>query len=108
MPDPNRALDNAPPYQALSYAWGHGRGYRNIYLEGYLYRVTENLAAALQQLSQPRSGVQLIWIDAICINQQDPQERNHQVSKMRAIYDQVECVMIWLGPADEHSYRALE
>ncbi|KAH8767593.1 heterokaryon incompatibility protein-domain-containing protein [Hyaloscypha finlandica] len=101
------SLDNAPPYQALSYAWGHGRGYRNIYLQGYLYSVTENLAAALRQLSRPGSGVRPIWIDAICINQQDPRERNHQVNKMRAIYEQAECVIIWLGPADEHSSRAL-
>ena len=44
--------------------------------------------------------------DALCINQQKLQERNHQVNKLRAIYGQAECVMIWLGPADEHSSRA--
>ena len=56
------SLDNAPPYKDLSYFWDYGRGYRKIYLEGYQYQVTENLAAALDQLSQPSYGVQLIWI----------------------------------------------
>jgi Heterokaryon incompatibility protein (HET) len=61
------SLDNAPPFQALSYPWGNGSGYRNISRECSLYRVTENLAAALRQLSQPGSGVPLIWINAICL-----------------------------------------
>jgi hypothetical protein len=39
----------------------------------------------------------LLWIDAICINQQDVQERNHQVRIMSHIYKWAECVRVWLG-----------
>jgi hypothetical protein len=38
-----------------------------------------------------------IWIDAICINQNDENERGHQVAMMRSIYSKADCVRIWIN-----------
>ncbi|KAH6674395.1 heterokaryon incompatibility protein-domain-containing protein, partial [Halenospora varia] len=65
-------------------------------IDGSLFSAFENLEAALRRLRL--SGKQrTIWIDAVCINQNDIQERQDQVSLMRQIYEQAEQVVIWLG-----------
>jgi len=46
--------------------------------------VTTNLYSALQQLR--REGIERVWVDALCINQQNTEERSHQVRRMGAIY----------------------
>ncbi|RYP24974.1 hypothetical protein DL765_000202 [Monosporascus sp. GIB2] len=85
-----------PPYDALSYMWGTTNGARTIHLnQDDNFKVTRNLAAALHALrlrDQPR----LIWIDAICINQNNLQERSDQVQLMRKIYQNAATVYVWL------------
>lgn len=49
----------------------------------------------------------LIWIDAVCINQQDLNERSNQVSFMTDIYELASSVVVWLGRYDNHSRRAM-
>jgi len=46
---------------------------------------------------RPRRGVRLVWVDAICINQADDQEKKHQVDRMRDIYSNCTRVVLWLG-----------
>ncbi|KAH0545316.1 hypothetical protein FGG08_000615 [Glutinoglossum americanum] len=61
--------------------------------------VTSNLVAALQKMRN-ESWFRYLWIDAICINQGDVQERIDQVSIMRSIYEQARQTLIWLGEGD--------
>lgn len=49
-----------------------------------------------------------IWVDAICINQSDVKERNHQVHIMQRIYTNAASVVVWLGPADGSSRAAMD
>lgn len=49
-----------------------------------------------------------MWIDAICINQNDNQERGHQIAHMRSIYHRASRVMIWLGESDDTSDAAMD
>ena len=78
-------IDQTPPFEALSYCWGDPIVTQPIKLQGLDYSVTTTLAAALRYpRRQDRPGV--IWIDAICINQSDNNEKNHQVPLMREIY----------------------
>lgn len=73
------SLDDHPKYEALSYTWGNLNEPQKIILDGDSFVVTDNLMAALQQLSQRRgASASLIWIDAICINQLSISERNEQ------------------------------
>ncbi|KAF6235472.1 hypothetical protein HO173_006155 [Letharia columbiana] len=48
------------------------------------------------------------WIDAICINQADLQEQNHQVGLMRHTYNRAALVIWWLGKEDEYTATAIQ
>jgi hypothetical protein len=93
-------LDDAPGYEALSYTWADADGDSSlnsmIVLDGFPFLITKNLAAALQQLRLP-FGERSVWIDAICIDQTNGAERNHQVAMMKTIYERANEVTIWLG-----------
>jgi hypothetical protein len=95
--------DNPEEYQALSYAWGppHERGLGQIYLEGTPHPVTRTMEIALRKLRRTSGEPPLmLWIDALCINQGDDEEKCEQVEKMRTIYQRAREVAIWLGPED--------
>lgn len=75
-------------YVALSYRWSDPNNTREIFINRKPVHVTENLECALRVLRNKlpmRIGVRL-WVDAICINQQDLEERNLQVERMQDIY----------------------
>jgi hypothetical protein len=69
-------------YEALSYNWGDCKPDRPISLNGLQFSVTENLEHALRNLRDD-SIVRTIWVDAICIDQSQVQERSHQVAQMQ-------------------------
>ncbi|OAG01643.1 HET-domain-containing protein, partial [Paraphaeosphaeria sporulosa] len=92
-------------YMALSYTWGDPEPTFSILLEGMDFRIRENLYEALLHF-RPTRGKLVIWIDAVCINQEDEQERESQVAMMRDIYKEAEGVWAWLGPGDASRSRA--
>lgn len=97
-------------YMALSYTWGDPKVTRAISVNGNPMQVTVNLEKALKALrSQPyvKAGWKM-WIDAICINQEDLEERAVQVKRMRDIYRRAWTPIIWLGAASADSDRAIE
>ncbi|PKS06248.1 hypothetical protein jhhlp_006994 [Lomentospora prolificans] len=101
------SLDHdALEYEALSYTWGDKANPETILLDGQHVPVTTNLYAALRALRQPTRPRQL-WIDALCINQQDVRERSHEVFRMRLIYERATRVVIWLGEAAPDSALAI-
>lgn len=87
------------PYEALSYVWGKPEFTEPLEFEGHQVLVTKNLATALRHL-RPDAGEnpRRIWVDAICINQNDVAERNHQVTIMKDIYSHCTADLAWLGP----------
>lgn len=94
-------------YEALSYVWGDADDSRSICVNGHRLTVRANLHIALSRLRDPVLD-RIIWIDAICINQEDLNERGHQVQLMAKIYSKASQVVIWLGEAADNSDRALE
>lgn len=58
--------------------------------------VRANLLAFLLEAASAHHSTDL-WIDAFCIDQDSPLERNHQVRQMGAIYANAQQVMVWLG-----------
>lgn len=99
-------------YEALSYVWGDSTDPQQIYVknaedEQYCtFSVTRNLFAALRRLRDadlPRT----VWIDAICINQNDLEERASQVQIMARIYAYAVSVTVWLGEEADDSSRVL-
>jgi hypothetical protein len=99
-------LDKAPPYEALSYVWGDQNETEPIILNGTIVKHTTNLVAALNRIRQD-CDVKYIWIDAICIDQNSTEEKNHQVSLMRDIYSKAEGVIMWVGEESKDSTLAL-
>ena len=101
-------LDDNPTYKALSYTWGSPADPRyGINLNGCHFEVRENLWHALRRF-QAGNVAPVIWIDAICISQSSDNERNHQVAKMKRIYEQATEVVVWLGPSYEDSDLAIK
>lgn len=101
-------LEEHPMYDALSYVWNPEDGSvpasetlmvaRILPHEGLSMPLGANLEAAIRHLRLPHISSTL-WIDALCINQYDRMERNHQVGLMKNIYSSADQVLIWLGPA---------
>lgn len=90
-------LGDDPDYEALSYTWGDLNGSRSsISVDGQVVPVTLNLKAALRRLRQPANHRDL-WIDALCINQADEQEKSHQVRLMGLIFSKASQAIMWLG-----------
>ena len=108
-------------YEALSYHWGSGPAIKPVYLEGQellpktnfndlavlkmivpdcrkgkRFYVRSNLDKALRHLRDHTETV-ILWVDAICINQDDKVEKPAQIAKMKHIYNKAYNVCIWLG-----------
>ncbi|KAF8855050.1 hypothetical protein BDZ45DRAFT_596184, partial [Acephala macrosclerotiorum] len=69
-------LDTKPEYEALSYEWGSPENLKEIMVDGVW---------ALYHLRQETSEVTM-WIDAICIDQDNILEQSHQVAMMGQVY----------------------
>ncbi|RYP54282.1 hypothetical protein DL768_000856 [Monosporascus sp. mg162] len=98
-------------YEALSWCWGlDPPEYAVMIKEGgktYKKRVRKELALALKYLRLP-DRIRTLWIDAICINQDDHEERNHQVQMMSRVYTRAKEVCIWLGEDTDESKTAID
>ena len=79
---------------------------QEILVDGAVCDVTGNLVRALRRLRLTESPRNL-WVDAICIDQQNMEERGEQVSQMNRIYQSADTVHIWLGPAADDSDKAM-
>lgn len=110
------SLANAPEYRALSYTWGPPEDDAATYsrsedhtvsLDGCHHHVNPNLHDALLQIAQSYRG-SYFWIDAICINQGDLDERLRQVAMMDKIYNNAVEVILWLGREARHSSEVFQ
>lgn len=109
-------LEFAPPYEALSYTWGDPNKTTSLSIGKYTLKIRSNLDIALRHLRKPNhptskateSDFRRLWIDALCINQDEIQERNQQVLLMYKIYQKAEQVPIWLGEESDDSNLAMD
>jgi hypothetical protein len=68
-----------------------------IWLDGSLTLVRQNLWHALNHLRCDKTTDRVLWIDALCINQEDEEERDRQVGFMGELYSNARTVLAWLG-----------
>ncbi|KUJ10846.1 HET-domain-containing protein [Mollisia scopiformis] len=97
-------------YAALSYTWGDPTPTRQIVVNNQDVSVGQSLEIALRAIST-RPDFQdgfMLWVDAICINQDDFEERGCQVGKMREIYGGAWTVIAWLGEEQDDSDEAFK
>ena len=102
-------LDDPPPYVALSYTWGAPVLSEAFPLDGKVFWVTKNLQEALRALgSGYRDAGRFLWVDAICIDQDNIPERNKQILLMTTIYAKATMVEAWLGMPSADSNLAFK
>jgi hypothetical protein len=98
-------------YEAVSWCWGrepHDQILRvHDNTKVFAFPISKNLKMALWAL-RTNDEVRQLWVDAICINQGDTEERNQQVPRMDRIYGGAQNVCIWLGEEGEESKLAME
>jgi hypothetical protein len=102
-------------FEALSYTWGLDNDQITIQvvlpscseeMKTASLTIKENLHQALKHL-RDKAKSRILWVDAICINQDDLVERNHQVGRMRDIYTHARRVVVWLGLESSDSTLAM-
>jgi hypothetical protein len=114
-------------YEALSYTWGGRESNHRIFVrtkprqsvssfhsaaeialqqQTKKFWVRSNLYSALKCLRSPTDQV-VLWVDAICIDQEDPKEQTSQIGKLPKIYSMAQRVCIWLGPEDDRTKVAM-
>lgn len=101
-------LSTVPEYTALSYAWGDQTNCRQITIDGTKVEIRENPWSFLQLQKSAISQPKLFWVDAVCINQSNIHERNHQVGLIKHIYANVSEVYVWLGQNLSNSDLAMD
>lgn len=87
-------------YIALSYCWGREGENEDILVNGSRCTVSARLKEALQYLQNEKDD-NLYWIDQLCINQEDDEEKSEQVGEMASIYEQAQGTVAWLGKSDD-------
>jgi hypothetical protein len=100
-------LETSSPYHALSYVWGNATDREQIVCNGQPVEITKNLHSVLYEYRR-RARSMPIWVDALCINQSNNEERACQVRMMQTIYKQAEEVIIWLGDAHANDELAID
>jgi hypothetical protein len=89
-------IDSRPSYEAISYTWGDPSQSRSVIINGYKLEVNSNAFDILQDRAT-FLRTRKIWIDSICINQVDKEEKSVQIPLMREIYSRASRVLVWLG-----------
>ncbi|KAF2684621.1 HET-domain-containing protein, partial [Lentithecium fluviatile CBS 122367] len=84
-------------YSALSYVWGTTPESYEIYVGGVGHAVKPNLYTALRRIrAHTKDDISTLWVDALCIDQSNTRERNHQVALVGEIYSKCVQCFIWL------------
>ncbi|KAI0455653.1 heterokaryon incompatibility protein-domain-containing protein [Xylaria acuta] len=99
------SLTDPPRYTAISYAWGDPDDKRSIQMGDINISIAVSLFGALDAVRKREEDI-LVWADALCIDQQNRDERSEQVQLMTEIYAKATQVAIWLGPSENDSELA--
>ncbi|OAG14716.1 heterokaryon incompatibility, partial [Alternaria alternata] len=99
-------LDSNTEFKALSYVWGDATSPCEIICNGHKKPITRNLWDVLSQLRKQKFGCRM-WVDAVCINQKDEEEKSFQVAMMRDIYKRAAKVIFWLGEQESYDKDAV-
>lgn len=100
------SLGSPVEYGALSWTWRSDGCAVPILVNGNAIDISQNLFSALLHLRKRQ--VPLLWVDYICINQEDLKERASQVKLMKDVYQTAHCVWVWLGDEDKLSTQAFD
>ena len=98
------SLESSPQYAALSYVWKDNLPGKVVTCNGCDIKITNSCYEALCTLIK-RYGNLTIWVDALCINQDDLNEKATQIPLMEDVYTWAQPTFVWLGPSDTQTDR---
>ncbi|KAG4430208.1 hypothetical protein IFR05_014310 [Cadophora sp. M221] len=102
------SLEESLEYTALSYVWGEALYKSPVEFNGRKdFPITKNLKIALEHLRHETERL-VLWIDALCIDQNNNEEKMHQVQLMKEIYSGAKETCLWLGEAADGSDLAMD
>ena len=110
LPDDSNGKKGSAPFETISYVWGEPGVRDKILLNNQPLHIPASAASALRCM-RLREGGRSLWIDSICINQADLQERGQQVSMMAGIYSFASTNLVYLGDDDgkaESAFNSVE
>jgi hypothetical protein len=99
--------DLLPDYETISYCWGERTKTKSIKINGQARKVPISAVEALVRMRFPAAN-RVLWIDAICINQEDSTEKAHQVAMMYDIYSKGRRNLIWLGKEVDSTWQSIK
>ncbi|KAK5744140.1 hypothetical protein LTR17_002170 [Elasticomyces elasticus] len=102
------SLDDNPVYTALSYVWGTEKPTYRIWVDDCPFLIRRNLYDYLRLVAKKQTTRLGMFIDAICINQDDTPERTHQVKLMGSVYRGALEVTAWFGLEEHWTVGLLE
>jgi hypothetical protein len=102
----NVSLNDKPVYETISYHWGGTAEKHEIVCNSASLTITDSLHSALVRFRRPEE-TRYLWADQICINQADSNERGHQVSFMRELYENATQTLVWLGGKEDDDPHAV-
>jgi Heterokaryon incompatibility protein (HET) len=100
-------LQTAPEYYAISYAWGTEQRTTSVLCNLQTMTITPHVYEGLRCINSLYGSSIRIWIDSICINQDDNEEKAVQVKNMHEVYAGVRAVLAWLGSSGNDSDLAM-
>lgn len=90
-------IDDPPTYAAISYYWGEGLLSHSLDCAGKLLKVTERVYSLMTHIIKRNDCPRILWLDAICIDQEDLNERASQLLLMKSIFSKASLTIIYLG-----------
>ncbi|KAF4627112.1 hypothetical protein G7Y89_g11039 [Cudoniella acicularis] len=90
------SLNTAPSYTSVSYSWNGQQRDHDLHVDGQNLKVIKNLRNGLPHLIK-QANTRFLWIDEICIDQKNDEEKALQIRLMREIYTKCQECLVWLG-----------
>jgi hypothetical protein len=101
------SLNTAPSYSSVSYSWNDQQRNHDLHVDGHNLKVIDNLRIGLPHLIE-QASTQFLWIDAICIDQENDGEKTVQIPLMREIYTRCQECLVWLGEGTPEADIAMD
>jgi hypothetical protein len=93
------SVDFLPEYQAISYHWDKSLPDQTIHIGDRNLVINGAAASALRWFARQYPS-RYVWIDHLCISQDDLEEKSIQIRLMGLIFSEAEKVIAWLGDPD--------